>query len=303
MRSFLLVVLFAASALGQNQQPPAPASPPPASTQGAAVSQDSAAQPAKTDAVLAEVGDYKLTETELATIVRMIGPQQAKGISRQELIKRWMSVVVFSEEAKASGADKDPEFLRVVEIYKRQALFGSYQRNLLADYKPVTPEEALKFYEENKKQFERPATVKIGRILTATKEKADAANAALRAGQSFEEVAKAHSIDGASKDKGGDIGWINAGVTEPAFDQVAFSLGVNQVSEPFATKLGWQIVKVTDKKDAVQIPFPQVQERLSQQLNIKKQQELIEAKAAELFQKYNVKIEGENQGESKPANK
>jgi peptidyl-prolyl cis-trans isomerase C len=298
MRKVLLLVFFAATAFARTQQsvtPPGSQSTP--APQGEASTQATpTAQPESgLSTLLAEADDYRLTEGDFNAILRLLPAQQRPTTPalKEELVKRWMMVVVCAEEEKAKGVDKDPAFIQEMELYKTQQLFARYQRDLLVAIPPVTPEEAQKYYEENKAMFVRPATARVSRILLPTKEKAEEAKKALNSGQSFEDVVKAFSIDGASKDNGGDLGWVKPGVTEPAFDQTVASLSANQISEPFETKLGWQIIKVSEKKEAVQIEFSQIRDQLSQELTAKKRREALDAKTQELFQKHNVKILGD----------
>jgi parvulin-like peptidyl-prolyl isomerase len=58
-----------------------------------------------------------------------------------------------------------------------------------------------------------------------------------------------------SKDTGGELGWLQVGnMSSTAFDQVAFNLAVNEVSEPVKdesvqTTGGYWLVKVIDRGD------------------------------------------------------
>lgn len=68
-------------------------------------------------------------------------------------------------------------------------------------------------------------------------------------GESFAELASQHSEDPGSKIKGGDLGWVGPGDFVPAFENVAGSLSIGQVSEPFKTPFGWHILEVLERRD------------------------------------------------------
>lgn len=68
-------------------------------------------------------------------------------------------------------------------------------------------------------------------------------------GDSFADLAKAHSADTLSAREGGDLGWLSPGETVPQFEQVMDRLDKNKVSEPFKTRFGWHIVQVLDRRD------------------------------------------------------
>ena len=95
----------------------------------------------------------------------------------------------------------------------------------------------------------RATQIHVEHILVATE---DAANSIVNndlKDKSFEEVAKAQSADTTTAPNGGDLGWIPQGVMTPEFDNVAFGLKAGEVSQPFKTKWGWEIVKVLEREE------------------------------------------------------
>lgn len=279
-KSLCTLLLAGSMVIAQNNSEPPAAPPPPASP--VPTSQET----------LAEMGDYKLTVEDFARILQMVpanSRQKLTAEQRQQLVKGWMQVVAFAGEASAQNMDKDPEFLKQLEMYRTQLLSERYQRKLLAGLQ-VTEEEKKVYYDGHKDQFKRPAQYRVSRILLPTKAKADEVRQALGQGTSFEQLVKEHSIDGASKEKGGDLGWIKPGSTEPTFEEVLSGLALNQISEPFATQLGWQVVKLTEKRDAVQMEYAEVEKLLGQQLLRQKQMEVITKAGDDLLKKNDAKI-------------
>ncbi len=84
-------------------------------------------------------------------------------------------------------------------------------------------------------------------ILVDTEAKAKEIEDKLKAGGDFAQLAKADSQDTATKDKGGDLGWFPQGKMSPQFDDVAFKLQVNQISDPVKTASGYEIIQVLEK--------------------------------------------------------
>lgn len=68
-------------------------------------------------------------------------------------------------------------------------------------------------------------------------------------GESFAELASEYSEDPGSKIKGGDLGWAGPGDLTPAFENVANSLSIGQVSEPFKSPFGWHILEVLEHRE------------------------------------------------------
>ena len=56
----------------------------------------------------------------------------------------------------------------------------------------------------------------------------------------------------------------------PEFDQAVFSMKKDEVSKPVKTQFGWHIIKVTDRKDAHQQTFEEVEKNITKLLTNKK---------------------------------
>ncbi len=70
----------------------------------------------------------------------------------------------------------------------------------------------------------------------------------IESGKSFAELASEFSEDPTTKVKGGDLGWYGPGEFVPAFENVADSLEIGQISEPFKTQFGWHILEVRERR-------------------------------------------------------
>ena len=69
-------------------------------------------------------------------------------------------------------------------------------------------------------------------------------------GESFEKIARIHSYDSQSRNDGGSLGWVNPGALVPAFEEVATSLKLNEVSGPVRTNFGYHLIRVLDRREA-----------------------------------------------------
>lgn len=79
-------------------------------------------------------------------------------------------------------------------------------------------------------------------------EKADSLYNVLKAGGDFAELAKAYSDDKGSAVRGGELPWIGPGMTLIEFENEAYKLQVGEMSKPFATTVGYHIVKMIERK-------------------------------------------------------
>lgn len=79
----------------------------------------------------------------------------------------------------------------------------------------------------------------------------------IKAGENFNDLAFQFSDDPGSKDKKGDLGFLDRGRTVPEFDQMMFNLKVGEISPIVKTQFGYHIIKVTDET----LPKPYEEEK------------------------------------------
>jgi peptidyl-prolyl cis-trans isomerase D len=154
-------------------------------------------------------------------------------------------------------------------------------RYLIADYAKlraqITPSEAelRKRYEEGKEQYRTPEAAHVLHILVkvdpnappatdmAAKAKADALVAQLRGGADFATLARANSEDPSSAGNGGDMNWVERGMTVEPFDKAIFSIPLNTVDSVRSAEFGYHIIKVLERRTAGIRPFEEVRGELA----------------------------------------
>ena len=147
--------------------------------------------------------------------------------------------------------------------------------------KNTPSEEALKkYYDENEENY-NVNEVKASHILLKTvdenfvplpeekiseiQKEAESILEKVKSGDDFATLAKEYSQDEASAVNGGDLGFFAKGVMVKEFEDAAFSLEENQVSDLVQTTYGYHIIKVFEKKNEV-TPFEDVKENIKNEL-------------------------------------
>ena len=110
--------------------------------------------------------------------------------------------------------------------------------------KTPTDAEALAYYQKNKSKYVTPETRNVRHVLVKTKAEALTVRALLVTGASWQTVAKQYSTDSGSKNKGGLYANVKKGAMVAAFDKAAFSLKLNEISQPVKTQYGWHVIQV-----------------------------------------------------------
>ena len=247
---------------------------------------------AENNKVLARVGSHDITESEVLEFIKPFGQQAAMLYGSEQgkkmIIDDVISMRLYALDALDAKLDQTPEFQQNLENIKRTMLAQAAMREAIKDL-AITDEEAKKYYDENPKLFTQPERVRASHILVSGDENLAKVQAELKAGKSFDVVAKEFSTDPGSAANGGDLGEFPKGVMVPEFEKAAFELKEpGDVSEPVKSKFGWHIIKLGGHIPESVTPFEQVKANIVEELKNQKTQELLQNKAKELEGKYKV---------------
>lgn len=70
----------------------------------------------------------------------------------------------------------------------------------------------------------------------------------LKSGKDFAAMARQYSLDRASAEKGGDLGWVTPDELVPSFAEAMTQLPLNTISKPVKTPFGWHLIQVLERK-------------------------------------------------------
>ncbi|MBF0256492.1 MAG: SurA N-terminal domain-containing protein [Gammaproteobacteria bacterium] len=84
----------------------------------------------------------------------------------------------------------------------------------------------------------------------------------IQQGADFAELAKQHSQDPGSAPQGGDLGFFGRGVMDPAFEEAAFQLKPEQVSDLVRSQFGYHILKLQEMRGTASADLAAVRDRV-----------------------------------------
>jgi peptidyl-prolyl cis-trans isomerase C len=157
------------------------------------------------------------------------------------------------------------------------------QKVALGDLRAAATEQ----YKTNPAKYERPERINAAHILikmnsaddAAAKAKIDDLYKQIKAGANFAELAKLHSDDRGSKERGGTLGQFAKGNMVKPFEDAAFALkSPGDLSEPFRSQFGWHIIRLIERFSAGVQKFEDVEEEIVNELagkSISKQKEAV----------------------------
>jgi parvulin-like peptidyl-prolyl isomerase len=246
---------------------------------------------------LAKVGNVKITQADLEREIKNL-PDFAQKIfegsgGKERFLNELIKKELLYQEALKKGLDKNTEYLKKVEDFKKITLIGQLLEKEIESKAKVTDQAVKDYYEKHKEEFAPVSQIRMSLILVKTEEEAKKILERLNKGEDFAKVAKKSSIDLSSAKNGGDLGYLSKGQMTSELEAVAVRLKTGEISEPLKTQSGYQIIKVTDKKIGKVVEFERVKNFISQHLSAEKQKEVFDSYIESLKKSYKVDINKE----------
>ena len=172
---------------------------------------------------------------------------------------------IFTQEAEKKGLAATPEYRSQMEQARQavltQALLQGYVKTHAISDSDVQAEY-------NKFKAQSAGTeYRVRHILVDKEDDAKALIAQIKAGASFEELAKKNSKDPGSGANGGDLDFAAPSAYVPEFSQAMVKLKKGEMTdEPVKTQFGYHIIKLEDTREAQFPAFDEVKGQIKQRL-------------------------------------
>lgn len=234
------------------------------------------AVPASAQVVLGSGGDVKVTDVDLRAAGELIPLSARAGVlSRKDNVEQQAKGLylrrVLAAEALKNGVEKDPVIAAVLQLSRERILSDAL---LAAQDLAAAPSDAAQeayaqaAYKADTKRFEQAELTRAKHILVRNtgpqaKAKADELLARIKAGASFDEVARNESDDIETSASGGDLGFFPAGKMVKPFEDAAAALkNPGDVAGPVLTDFGYHLIKLEERRPAGILPYADAREAL-----------------------------------------
>ena len=118
----------------------------------------------------------------------------------------------------------------------------------------ITDTQVDTYINTHEDEFRQETEYNIQQIIVSTKEQATKVIAELAKGVSFATLARDRSIDDATNNTGGDLGWVEGDdpFVEAPILETAKLLKIGEVSKPVPVSQGFAIVSLKNRRDKVE---------------------------------------------------
>jgi peptidylprolyl isomerase len=265
----------------------------------------SAATPA-----VATLGQVVVSQDELQQFLQVLPAAQREAMRNDRVVlEQWLrsrlAEKAVVEQAKAQEWDKKAEIRSAIEEAQNQVILRSYLQSVsepAADY--PSEQDLQTAYQANQDQFQLPAMYRLSQIflsvpdkdeqaLAQAKKRADAWVKQMREGKAdFAALAKEHSDEKISAERGGDNGFLPMSQLVPAMRATVAKLEPGQLSDPIVQADGVHILQLTDLRPASVRSLEEVKPALRDALRRQRQQEATQAYVAGMLDADTVSVDG-----------
>ena len=205
-------------------------------------------------------GEEVVVSTNVGDITQEDFYNSIKEIAGDQLLQQVVVEKILNDKYKVTDKEIEEELKEVKDQYGEGYEAALAQSNLTEDMLKtnirfsllqekatkdvdVTDEEIQSYYDQSSQELNaRHILVEDEALAKELVEK-------LKAGEDFATLAKENSTDPGSGEKGGDLGWFSTGTMVPAFNDAAYALKIDEISEPVQSDFGYHIIQVLDKRE------------------------------------------------------
>lgn len=199
-------------------------------------------------------------------------PPEMQQQARDQVVLR----EIFAQEAERRGLGATGDFRSQMELARQGILI----RELFEDQRrknPVTDDAAKGEYDKFKAQA-TGTEYRARHILVEKEDEAKSLISQIKGGAKFEDLAKKHSKDPGSGERGGDLDFAKADSYVPEFSSAMTQLKKGEMTPaPVKSQFGWHIIKLEDSREAQFPAFDDVKDQIKQRMEQIKLQEFQES--------------------------
>ncbi|MBP1996151.1 peptidylprolyl isomerase [Paenibacillus eucommiae] len=240
----------------------------------------------KDERVMAIIGNRQITLSELHTA---LVSQYGRELLGQMVDREAVHLEGIEAGIEITDAEIERELKRMQQGYESEEQFyesmkqqlGMSETALKADvrYKLlleriatknifISDEEVDTYIAEHSDEFKPDVELYIQQIILSSREQANKVIAELNKGEDFAILARDRSLDDATANNGGELGWVleDDPFVMDAVMNAAKQLEVNEFSKPIAIEQGFLIVRLKDRKTVPNPEAPFVRENVRREL-------------------------------------
>ena len=191
------------------------------------------------------------------TLAQNLDPKSSlfKSTLRELIDQRVLGLAAITQSLDQTETAKRRQATALEQLYGRFVI----EKALL---EKVTDEAVMRLYEEQKALNDRGPERRARVIVVATQEEAGEALQRLEDGEEFGVLAGILSIEEATRNKNGDLGYFSRDMLDGKIAKVAFETPLKTLAPVFETERGFHLLEVVAQRNVPQRPFEEMEPEL-----------------------------------------
>ncbi len=207
----------------------------------------------------------------------------------EKLLYNALKIPILLSEANLQELDKDETFLKQLREQEDAALISKVTREKARDINEPTKEQITAYFNDHRKDFETPRTIKIEQIWCENLNAARTARTELDKGRDFDSVAQQYSLEKPTEPLYTSVD------SEGMFFEDLWAGEPNEIIGPvkglYRDSIKWRVVKILGKNPARPQKYSDnMEETVKRKIHIKEGRAIIAEYQKELLKKYPYRI-------------
>lgn len=224
--------------------------------------------------------DYKVSLGEFCDALEARSPFERPDPADDSLLQRLAFQLslfdILHEESLRRGLDESPVYKERVQGFLERLMADRMRNSVLVRGIGVTESEVRGFFEANPDSFIEPAGYHCREILVFKREEAERLAQQLRAGASFEDLARQHTERSGVKGKGGDIGWVTP-TAWPGFYEPVSKLKPGEWTGPVEGVDQYSLLQLIEVRPARPRTYDEVATEIFENIQIRRRDSVFNA--------------------------
>jgi parvulin-like peptidyl-prolyl isomerase len=151
---------------------------------------------------------------------------------RGQFRQQWAPMAILAQKGRAAGVEGERATQLQIQFQQAVALDRIYEAELAKKLEP-TDDEMNAYFAAHPELDPK-----------VSRDKAEDLRKRAVAGEDFEKLAKENSDEPGAKESGGDLGWFGRGHMVKPFEEAAFKLKDNEISDVVESQFGFHVIQV-----------------------------------------------------------
>lgn len=251
----------------------------------------SGAETGKAGKILAMVNGQPITEAtmeeEAKSLPPYVRPILDTPAGRSQFLDSLITRDLLMQEALRRGYERREDVRERLNMARRSILLEAMLRDVTEKAPGLSDDALRKHYDANTESFRVGERVRVSHVMFKDRAQAEAIIRSMKSGKSFDELMKT-----APKEEGiaADLGYIEHGKFDKAFEAAAFAAPSGSVTGPVRTSYGYHVIRVGEKKPAGVQPFEEVKGQIAADLREQAQRDAFETLLSQVRQQSKVQL-------------